>query len=657
MPLKFPHKFVRWFLPKAQSDTVEAMDESVVCSEIIAPKHAGRARSTVSNESDIGIVGIFSDVHKTVKNIQVFGQVVTSRQDSIDEKYGLSQEAHPIDFKHKKDVAPSFISGIESYQELLSVLTAGPAQRESLPRTFNCLVADLGAEDVSGAATLKCPELLEVRHLAKTPLVVVYVNENADFECFITEFAEMIRSQAWQVWPLDRLIELVGRAKNHQAESETELVPFSLSSRQTIPVKLLIGKRIPKRFELQSFRRLLDDSGQAFLSEVSCHPSVLQTFAAQECKLRITLSENKLAPSPPQAPAQPLLLHHNLRSGTRLEHSGDVIIYGDLKHGAILRATGNVVIFGRCWGEIYTSADSIITAFDLRPAHLEFGGLAFTARHFGQSNSNWCSTVCLTFDNTLPQLSFGELNRDEVQRLFNQEQNLDKNKPLEEKLLGLKCAMGVVGEWASQSHRRTLVRSSTQDQASESDAFGSSEWVDAIDFDSLLSEHSEETEWAQFRGRASSSDKVVDLDWVRSSSSKHRTRYWSESRSSRMAHRSYTPDQFNSVHHNRRAQLSEYCPSLGETVSLIEQIGAVDAPAGTCEAADQDSAEMILSPERSTWDLGGRYERFEEWAEVLLSSPWATAHQARKMSVPAGGVGTDRADCVDGRHVDLLLAK
>jgi septum site-determining protein MinC len=69
-----------------------------------------------------------------------------------------------------------------------------------------------------------------------------------------------------------------------------------------------------------------------------------------------------------------LFLHRTLRSGTRIEFAGHVVILGDVNPGAEVVADGNVMVWGRLRGMVHAGAKgnrtSVICALDLSPMQL-----------------------------------------------------------------------------------------------------------------------------------------------------------------------------------------------------------------------------------------------------------------------------------------------
>lgn len=69
-----------------------------------------------------------------------------------------------------------------------------------------------------------------------------------------------------------------------------------------------------------------------------------------------------------------LFLQRTLRSGTRIEFAGHVVILGDVNPGAEIIAEGNVMVWGRLRGMVHAGAKgnrtAVICALDLSPTQL-----------------------------------------------------------------------------------------------------------------------------------------------------------------------------------------------------------------------------------------------------------------------------------------------
>jgi septum site-determining protein MinC len=69
-----------------------------------------------------------------------------------------------------------------------------------------------------------------------------------------------------------------------------------------------------------------------------------------------------------------LFLNRTIRSGTRIEFAGHVVVLGDVNPGAEIIAAGNVIIWGRLRGMVHAGAkgnkNAVICALDLSPTQL-----------------------------------------------------------------------------------------------------------------------------------------------------------------------------------------------------------------------------------------------------------------------------------------------
>ena len=69
-----------------------------------------------------------------------------------------------------------------------------------------------------------------------------------------------------------------------------------------------------------------------------------------------------------------LFLNRTLRSGTRIEFSGHVVVLGDVNPGAEIIAEGNIIIWGRLRGMVHAGSKgntaAVICALDLSPTQL-----------------------------------------------------------------------------------------------------------------------------------------------------------------------------------------------------------------------------------------------------------------------------------------------
>jgi septum site-determining protein MinC len=69
-----------------------------------------------------------------------------------------------------------------------------------------------------------------------------------------------------------------------------------------------------------------------------------------------------------------LWVNKTLRSGTRIEYAGHVVVFGDVNIGAEVIAGGSVIVWGRLRGVVHAGAqgnrDAVVCALDLSPMQL-----------------------------------------------------------------------------------------------------------------------------------------------------------------------------------------------------------------------------------------------------------------------------------------------
>ncbi len=78
-----------------------------------------------------------------------------------------------------------------------------------------------------------------------------------------------------------------------------------------------------------------------------------------------------------------LFLDRTLRSGTRIEFAGHVVVLGDVNPGAEIVAQGNVIIWGRLRGMVHAGSkgnrEAVICALDFSPMQLRIADEASSA--------------------------------------------------------------------------------------------------------------------------------------------------------------------------------------------------------------------------------------------------------------------------------------
>jgi len=130
--------------------------------------------------------------------------------------------------------------------------------------------------------------------------------------------------------------------------------------------------------ELSELRDELSGRGVSLWAVVSESPTTEST--AQMLGLATRLTKAKPAPSAPETPAEnaALWIQRTVRSGTRIEYPGNIIVLGDVNPGAEVIAGGSVVVWGRLRGVVHAGAqgddNAVVCALDLSPTQLRIAG-------------------------------------------------------------------------------------------------------------------------------------------------------------------------------------------------------------------------------------------------------------------------------------------
>lgn len=129
--------------------------------------------------------------------------------------------------------------------------------------------------------------------------------------------------------------------------------------------------------ELVELRDQLSERGIALWAVISESPTTEHTAQLLGLATRISKprpEENRQFAVENLGEDTALFLSRTLRSGTRIEFAGHVVVYGDVNPGAEIVAEGNVIVWGRVRGMIHAGSKgnrkALICALDLSPTQL-----------------------------------------------------------------------------------------------------------------------------------------------------------------------------------------------------------------------------------------------------------------------------------------------
>ena len=156
-------------------------------------------------------------------------------------------------------------------------------------------------------------------------------------------------------------------------------------------VALRVGQRVLSAKELVRIRELLAEHQMILRTVVSANAETER--AAETLGLRIlndspaigSLEDGGHVEAPPRIDHGTLegtrgtLVHHIVRSGQTVRHTGHVVVLGDVNTGAEIVAGGDIVIWGGLYGTAHAGAlgdtSAVICALDMSPLQLRIGEL------------------------------------------------------------------------------------------------------------------------------------------------------------------------------------------------------------------------------------------------------------------------------------------
>lgn len=174
---------------------------------------------------------------------------------------------------------------------------------------------------------------------------------------------------------------LVTMADADWSDLQSSLISY-INERQSFfagaRVALDVGNQVLHVAELSELRDDLSGRGVTLWAVISNSPTTENT--AQMLGLATRLSK----PRPAEPAAEPVAedaamwIQRTVRSGTRIEFPGNVVVLGDVNPGAEIIAGGSVVVWGRLRGVVHAGAGgndgAVVCALDLSPTQLRIAG-------------------------------------------------------------------------------------------------------------------------------------------------------------------------------------------------------------------------------------------------------------------------------------------
>jgi septum site-determining protein MinC len=137
-----------------------------------------------------------------------------------------------------------------------------------------------------------------------------------------------------------------------------------------------VGSQILRVNEMVELRDHLSDRSVVLWAVISESPTTEQTAQLLGLATRISRPrpEEERFSSGDQNNETALFINKTLRSGTRIEYPGHVVLLGDVNPGAEIIAEGNIIVWGRLRGAVHAGSKgdegSKVCALDFAPMQL-----------------------------------------------------------------------------------------------------------------------------------------------------------------------------------------------------------------------------------------------------------------------------------------------
>jgi len=139
-----------------------------------------------------------------------------------------------------------------------------------------------------------------------------------------------------------------------------------------------VGTQVLHVAEMSKLRDGLSEREVSLWAVISESPKTVQTAQLLGLATRISKQRHEEAHRPmrhAKGQSDALWVPRTLRSGTRIEFDGHVVVMGDVNPGAEIVAGGDVLVWGRLRGAVHAGASqnpgAIVCALDVKPTRLQ----------------------------------------------------------------------------------------------------------------------------------------------------------------------------------------------------------------------------------------------------------------------------------------------
>ena len=143
-----------------------------------------------------------------------------------------------------------------------------------------------------------------------------------------------------------------------------------------------VGNLSLKSVELSSLRDKLSEHGIMLWAILSHSPVTENTAQILGLATRVTrphaVEPAAVSATPRNEDETAMWVNKTVRSGSRVEFAGHVVVFGDINPGAEVIAGGSVIVWGRLRGVVHAGAkgnrSAVVCALDMSPTQLRIAG-------------------------------------------------------------------------------------------------------------------------------------------------------------------------------------------------------------------------------------------------------------------------------------------
>jgi len=179
------------------------------------------------------------------------------------------------------------------------------------------------------------------------------------------------------------LVSLPGGAWDEQSAALLAQIDSQQGFFRGARLALDVGSQVLKVNEMVELRDVLSERNVSLWAVISESPVTEQTAQLLGLATRVSKprpEEQQSLDAGPIAEDTALYLNRTIRSGTRIEFPGTVVVLGDVNPGAELVVQGSAIVWGRLRGAVHAGStgdvEAVVCALEIAPMRLQIADQA-----------------------------------------------------------------------------------------------------------------------------------------------------------------------------------------------------------------------------------------------------------------------------------------